>query len=105
MGAVGSPPPAFYNIIGVSKLGFQTTIGSNYATPPAVAVFSPDTFSGVAPYTFHTSFPLMYAISNVLMWSQTPPRPLPPTVEGYPVVTSRHSNVTMAMITGGIHCW
>ena len=104
MGAVGSPPPAFYNI-GVSKLGFQTTIGSNYAIPPAVAVFSSDTFSGVAPYAFHTSFPLMYTISNVLMWSQTLPRPLPPTLERYPVGTSKHSNVTMAMITGVIHCW
>ena len=35
-------------------------------------VFSPGPFSRVAPYAFHTSFPLRYH-TKCLMWSQTTP--------------------------------
>ena len=44
-----------------------------------VSMFSPGPFSRVAPYAFHTSFPLMYH-PKCLMWSQTPPKPRPPAL-------------------------
>ena len=42
-------------------------------------VFSPGPLSRVAPYAFHTNFPLMYYPKR-LMWSQTPPKPRPPAL-------------------------